>query len=77
MGDFMSSLISRPPKVSAPDSGLAAARAESERKAKEEADTLKAKQDEEEAAIRRGRRGRRSLISPEGVELGFTGLIGG
>ena len=77
MGSFISSIFSGPPKMPSPDSGLAAARAESERKAKEESDTLKAKQDEEEAAIRRGRRGRRSLISPEGGELGFTGLIGG
>ena len=76
MGGFISSIFS-PPKPPQPDPGIAAARAESERKANEEAARLKQEQADDEEAIRRGRRGRRSLIAPEGSELGFPGQLGG
>ena len=66
-----------PPKPPQPDPGIAQARAEAERKANEESARLKAEQGEEEADIRRGRRGRRSLIAPEGSEIGFPGVLGG
>ena len=75
MGGFLS--IFSPPKPPAPDPGIAQARAEAERKANEESARLKSEQEENEADIRRGRRGRRALIAPEGSEIGFPGVLGG
>ena len=75
MGGFLS--IFSPPKPPRPDPGIAAARAQAEASAKAESDRLKAEQATQEEDIRRGRRGRRSLISPEGSEIGFPGVLGG
>lgn len=73
---FLASIFS-PPKPPAPDPGIAAARAAAEAKANAETARLKSEQEETEADIRRGRRGRRSLIAPEGSEIGFPGILGG
>lgn len=77
MGGIVSSIFSGPPKPPQPDPGIAAARAAQEAQAKAEADKLAKQQEEEEAAIRRGARGRRTLTSAAGGELGFPGVLGG
>ena len=74
MGGIASIFGGGPKMPSPPD--FSAQRA-AEAKAKKESDDLKAQQEEDERAIRTGRRGRRSLLSPEGGELGFANILGG
>lgn len=77
MGGIVSAIFSGPPKPPQPDPGIAAARAAQEAQAKAESDRLAKEQADEEAAIRRGARGRRSLTSAAGGELGFPSVLGG
>lgn len=75
MGGIFKAIFSGPPEPPPPPP--VPDRSAIEANAKAEQEKLKAQQAEEEAAIRRGRRGIRSLIAPEGSELGFPSLLGG
>lgn len=58
------------------DDSAEKARLAAEAKASEEKATLEKKQAEEAEALKRGLRGRRSLLSSAGGELGFSAPLG-
>ena len=75
MGGLIGGLFGSKPKFQR-DPEADRRRAEAEAQAKKEQEELKRKQAEEAEAIRRGLRGRRSLLSSAGGALGFPSTLG-
>jgi hypothetical protein len=71
----MGNMIGGKPTAPAVDQDAERRRREAEAKAKADADALKAQQDEEADAVRRGLRGRRALQGAGG-ELGYAAQLG-
>ena len=71
----MGTLLGGKPAAPAVDQDAERRRQEAEAKAKADADGLKARQDEEADAVRRGLRGRRQLQGAGG-ELGYAANLG-